>query len=79
MDCCSFTRDVIKVVELNTKRFYIRAMRCNDLSTKIKEHKEWKTVIINNKKVEVASIYYKPFNEDKQYRYVVSREPNTTG
>ncbi|HRO09424.1 MAG TPA: IS1380 family transposase [Saprospiraceae bacterium] len=79
MDCGSFTREVIKVVESNTKRFYIRAMRCDDLSTKIKEHKEWKTELINDKKVEVASIYYKPFKEDTEYRYVVSREPNPTG
>ena len=79
MDCGSFTKEVIKVVESNTKRFYIRAMRCDDLSTKIKEHKEWKTVLINDKKVEVASICYKPFKEDTEYRYVVSREPNGTG
>jgi len=79
MDCGSFTKEVIKVVESNTKRFYIRAMRCDDLSAKIKEHKEWKMEIINDKKVEVASIYYKPFKEDNEYRYVVSREPNSTG
>ena len=79
MDCGSFTKEVIKVVEANTKRFYIRAMRCDDLSTKIKEHKEWETVLINDKKVEVASINYKPFKEETEYRYVVSRERNATG
>lgn len=79
MDCGSFTKEVIKVVESNTKNFYIRAMRCDDLSTKIKEHQEWETVLINDKKVAVASIYYKPFKEETEYRYVVSREPNPTG
>lgn len=79
MDCGSFTKEVINTVSSHTKRFYIRAMRCDDLSTKIKDQKDWTSVIINNHKVEVASILYKPFNEDNQYRYVVCREPNASG
>ena len=79
MDCGSPTNEVIKVVESNTKKNFIRAMRCDDLSTKIKEHKEWIIVLINDKKVAVASIYDKPLKEDTEYRYVVCRELNPTG
>jgi len=34
--------------------------------------------MIGSKEVEIASVQYKPFGEEKEYRYVVSREPNKT-
>jgi Transposase DDE domain group 1 len=78
MDCGSFTKAVIKVVEENSELFYIRAQRCTALTANIKAVKEWKKVTIGSKEFEVASVHYKPFNEDKSYRYVVSREANKT-
>ena len=54
-------------------------MKCDDLNSKIKEQQTWETSIINDRKVEVCTIKYKPFGEDKQYRYVVSKERNPTG
>jgi hypothetical protein len=79
MDCGSFTKDVIKVVEKNANQFYIRAQKCENLTEEIKNVTNWETVEINFKKVQVASIEYKPFSEDKVYRYVISREANQTG
>jgi hypothetical protein len=78
MDCGSFTKAVIAVVEQNSELFYIRAQRCAALTATIKAVKEWKKVTIGSKEFEVASVHYKPFGEDKSYRYVVSREANKT-
>jgi hypothetical protein len=79
MDCGSFSKDIVKVVEANSEYFYIRAQRCDDLFEKINQIKEWTVVEIGFKQYEVASIQYTPFGEDKPYRYVVSREKNTDG
>ncbi len=79
MDCGSFTKEVIKVVEKNSKQFYIRAQRCGELSRQLKEITSWQTTVIGIKKVQIASMEYKPFGEEKAYRYVVSREANKTG
>lgn len=79
MDCGSFTKEVINVVKENVKTFYIRAQKCDNLTQLIKEQKEWKTIEINFKKVEVCSINYQPFNQATTYRYVVCREANSTG
>lgn len=78
MDCGSFTKAVIKVVEENSELFYIRAQRCAELTTHIKAVEKWKKVSIGSKEFEVASVSYKPFGEEKSYRYVVSREANKT-
>ena len=78
MDCGSFTKEIIKVVEQNCQHFFIRAQRCGDLTAQIQSIKEWKKETIGLQDVEVASIQYKPFSEDKEYRYVISREPNET-
>jgi hypothetical protein len=79
MDCGSFSKEIVKVVEANSEYFYIRAQRCDDLFEKINKIKEWTVVEIGFKQYEVASIQYTPFGEDKAYRYVVSREKNTDG
>lgn len=79
MDCGSFTKDVIKTVEDNCQRFYIRAQRCAELSKQIREVEKWETVKVGLSEIEVRSIEYAPFGEEKTYRYVVSREKNHTG
>lgn len=81
MDCGSFTHEVVKVVEANSEHFYIRAQRCGNLLEQLEKVTQWKTVIINNKKCEIASINYSPFGKknDKEYRYVISREPRPDG
>lgn len=79
MDCGSFSKEIVKVVEANSKYFYIRAQRCEDLFGKINQIKTWTEVEIGFKKYEVASIQYTPFGQDKAYRYVISREKNIDG
>lgn len=79
MDCGSFSKEIIDVVEQNSTLFYIRAQRCAELFSQIRAVKNWKKVRIGLFDVEVCSVNYKPFKDDKTYRYVVSREPNKTG
>ena len=79
MDCGSFSKEIIDMVQQNSKLLYIRAQRCAELSCQIRAVKNWKSVSIGLFDVEVCSINYKPFKGDKTYRYVVSREPNKTG
>jgi hypothetical protein len=79
MDCGSFDRTVIPVVEANSEFFYIRAQRCGNLLNKVKGITEWKTVFIGFKEYQIASIQYAPFGWERSYRYVVSREKNTDG
>lgn len=79
MDCGSFSKEIIDVVEQNSKRLYIRAQRCAELSLQIRAVKNWEKVKIGLFEVEVCSVNYTPFKGDKSYRYVVSREQNRTG
>ncbi len=79
MDCGSFTKDVVSIVESNSTYFFIRAQRCSNLYDKIKEIKEWQDVEIGFKKYQLASIEYAPFGQEKTYRYVISREKNKDG
>ena len=79
MDCGSFTKEIIETVAANCKRFYIRAQRCGELSNQVKQVEFWETVRIGLFDVEVCSIDYAPFGEDKTYRYVVGRQKNNTG
>lgn len=79
MDCGSFSKEIIATVAANCERFYIRARRCAELSKQIREVEEWETVKVGLFDIEVCSIEYAPFGEEKIYRYVVSRERNKTG
>jgi hypothetical protein len=74
MDCGSFDKTVIPLVEDNSEYFFIRAQRCASLYNKIKEVDQWQDVEIGFKKYQVASIEYSPFGWSKTYRYVISRE-----
>jgi hypothetical protein len=79
MDCGSFSKEIVQAVEAGSELFYIRAMRCDDLFSKIQQVKDWETVEIGFKQYEVTSIEYAPFGQDKTYRYVISREKNNDG
>jgi len=79
MDCGSFDRRVIPVVEENSEYFFIRAQRCESLYQEIKQVGSWQDVEIGFKKYQVASIEYAPFGGTRSYRYVISREKNDDG
>jgi len=79
MDCGSFTKDVIDVVQQYSDTFYIRAQRCDDLYQNIRQIEQWEQVEIGYKIYQVASIEYKPFGGQVEYRYVIAREHNRDG
>lgn len=74
MDCGSFSREIVNVVEQNCNHFYIRAQRCKNLHGIVSQIEGWEEVEINRKNYQVASIEYAPFGGEKTYRYVISRE-----
>jgi hypothetical protein len=80
MDCGSYSRKIIDVVEANCKTFYIRAQKCEGMETLINQITKWQRRKIGKKFYEVASIEYFPFGQnDKGYRLVIMREPNKNG
>lgn len=74
MDAGSYSKEIIKVVASNSKLFYIRANKSVALLRQITEIKKWKTVEINYKIYEVASISFTQFFEEENYRLVIMRE-----
>ncbi|WP_144963214.1 transposase [Gillisia sp. Hel_I_86] len=77
MDCGSFTKDVVSVLEANTSFFYVRAQRCTNLHEIVAGIHHWQTREIGHKEYQLASIEYAPFGGRKAYRYVISREKKT--
>lgn len=78
MDAGSYSQKIVDVVARHSRLFYIRANRCDTLTDRLLEHKDWKKVEINHIDYEVCSIDYQPFSkENKQggtpYRLVVMR------
>lgn len=73
MDAGSYSKEVIEMVAINSRLFYIRANRSADMTDQIRQITEWKKETINFKEYEVASIPFKQFFEDKNYRLVVAR------
>ncbi|MEA1897907.1 MAG: IS1380 family transposase [Bacteroidota bacterium] len=74
MDAGSYAKDIIDVVAQNSKRFYIRANKSASLFEQISEISTWESVEINYQNYEVASIPFKQFFEDRNYRLVIMRE-----
>lgn len=79
MDCGSFDKTVIPVVEADSTYFYIWAQRCENLYDQIGEITRRETVTIGMKDYEAASIEYAPFGGEKTYRYVIARKKNSDG
>jgi hypothetical protein len=79
MDAGSYSKKIVKIVEKYSKLFYIRANRCESLTTMLLQNRNWEVVEINNIIYEVCSIEYQPFSYEKgeektTYRLVVMRE-----
>lgn len=79
MDAGSYAEEIVKVVDENSRLFYIRANRCESLTERIREITGWEVVEINYKKYEVASLPFTSFMEDSNFRLVISREKNADG
>jgi len=76
MDAGSYSKEIIKVVSSNSKLFYIRANKSVEIYNQIRKISKWKTVEINYKNYEVASIVFTQFFEEENYRLVIMREKN---
>lgn len=74
-DSAAYQKSVVEEVEKNCTCFYIRIDDSQSLRDAIKDipESDWKTAIINNKKVELADTPFFPFSANKAYRAVVQR------
>jgi hypothetical protein len=61
-------------VDKNSQLFYIRANRSEEMSEQIRQITDWHEITINFKNYFVASIPFKQFFEEKNYRLVVMCE-----
>ena len=61
MDAGSYSKEIIKVVAANSKLFYIRANKSDNLYAQIAQIDTWETVEINYQIYEVASIPFTQF------------------
>jgi len=77
MDAGSYSKEIIDVVEQNSKLFYIRANKSAAVFEQILEIDNWKNIELNYKNYQVASIRFRQFNENKKYRLVIMREKTT--
>lgn len=79
MDAGSYSKEIIDVVDKNSKLFYIRANKSTTVFEQIKEVENWREIELNYKKQEVASIAFKQFYQERNFRLVIMREKaNTT-
>ena len=74
MDAGSYTIETVDMADIYSYRFYIRANKSESLYEQIKEVTNWKTVEINYKVYEVASIPFRQFFQERNYRLVIMRE-----
>ncbi|MCD4696792.1 MAG: IS1380 family transposase [Bacteroidales bacterium] len=74
MDAGSYSKEIIDVVAKNSKTFYIRANKSTNMFGQINEISTWESIEINYQNYEVASIPFKQFYEDRNYRLVIMRE-----
>jgi len=75
-DSASYQKDIIDLIVDKQACFYIRATRCASMEQQISTlpAQAWEKIRLGTQEMEVAQIEaYKPFNEDKPYRLVVSR------
>ena len=74
MDAGSYSKEIIDVVDKNSQLFYIRANKSSTVFEQINQIEDWQEIELNFKKYEVASITFKQFYEERNYRLVIMRE-----
>jgi Transposase DDE domain group 1 len=72
-DSASYQKEIIELMEENVDDFYIRSVSSQSFKESCLKVDKWDEVVLNYEKKEVASIKYKPFQGEKEYRIVVSR------
>jgi hypothetical protein len=74
MDAGSYSKEIIDGVDRNSQLFYIRANKSSTVFEQINQVEDWQEIELNFKKYEVASITFKQFYEERNYRLVIMRE-----
>jgi hypothetical protein len=74
MDAGSYSKEIIDVVDKNSQLFYIRANKSTTVFEQIKEVENLQEIELNYKKYEVASIPFKQFHQERNFRLVIMRE-----
>jgi hypothetical protein len=74
MDAGSYAKEIVEVVDQNSRLFYIRANKCEALTEEIRQITEWKAEEINFINYQVVSIPFTRFLAEKNYRLVIMRE-----
>ena len=72
-DCASYQEEVIKLLSERVGSLFIRHMNSAGFYTLCGEIENWETIEINFEKKQVATLKYKPFKGEKEYRVVVTR------
>jgi hypothetical protein len=70
-DACCYQKDTITYLEQNEVTYYIRAEMNASLRIALEDEREWQTVMLGNRKVEVCSIE-EPLFDDTKYRRIVA-------
>ncbi|MFN2261158.1 MAG: IS1380 family transposase [Psychroflexus sp.] len=78
MDAGSYAKEIIDVVDKNSQSFYIRANKSTAIFEQIENIENWQEIELNYKKYQVASIVFKQFFEERNYRLVIMREKANT-
>jgi len=78
MDAGSYSKEIIDVVDKNSELFYIRANKSTSVFEQILEINKWESKELNYKIYDTASIKFKQFFEDRNYRLVIMREKGKT-
>ncbi|UAM98925.1 IS1380 family transposase [Polaribacter litorisediminis] len=78
MDAGSYSKEIIDIVDKNSQLFYIRANKSTTVFEQIMEVENWQEIELNYKKYEVASIPFKQFHQERNYRLVIMREKSNS-
>jgi hypothetical protein len=74
MDAGSYSEKIIEVVAKYSKLFYIRANKCETLTEKIRQIKDWQNIEINFNEYQVVSVPFTNFLAERNFRLVIMRE-----
>ncbi len=78
MDAGSYSQEIIDIVDKHSELFYIRANKSTSVFEQILEIDKWEDIELNYKTYQVASINFKQFFEERNFRLVIMREKGKT-
>ena len=74
MDAGSYSQEIIDIVDKYSELFYIRANKSSSVFEQILEIEQWEEIELNYKTYQVASIKFKQFYEERNFRLVIMRQ-----